>query len=236
MSKVVIEVKTARLSRDTDTWSKMDPYVVLISGSEKKKTKTHNKGGKNPMWNESLTLKYVDTNMTIQVWDEDITSDDLVGGGVIDLEAAARLGGLKDWITIQYKGKEVGQIYVEISFTTPTATAPASAYAAYTPATTPPSTHYAAPTAPYPPTGYPATSPGVYAPAPAPIPAYPAGGYSTPSYTPSAATHGPSPSAPAGGMQHAPPAGAAYAPAPGAYPAPGPAPTHPPGSYPPGSW
>ena len=29
MSKLVIEVKTARLFRDTETFGKMDPYVTL---------------------------------------------------------------------------------------------------------------------------------------------------------------------------------------------------------------
>ena len=257
MSKIVIEVKTARLYRDTDTWSKMDPYVVLMCGGEKKKSKTHNGGGKNPIWNQSLTLKYVDTNMTVQVWDKDTTSDDFVGGGAIDLSAAAVSGGLKDWVSIQYKGKDAGQVYLEISFTTDKA----AAMPTYAPATAPATSYYAAPApAPaYAPPGYAPTAPGVYAPAPAPAPAYPTAAYAAPGYAapaPGYAAPAPAPTyapAPVPGYAPAPAPGYAPAPAPGyapapapAYappatpgatyaPAPAPAPGYaPPGSYPPG--
>jgi hypothetical protein len=46
MAKLVIEPKTARLFRDTETFGKMDPYVKFTCGSSSKKTKTHTNGGK----------------------------------------------------------------------------------------------------------------------------------------------------------------------------------------------
>ena len=41
-----LKVKSGRLTRDTETFGKMDPYVIVVSGKKKFKTKTHDKGGK----------------------------------------------------------------------------------------------------------------------------------------------------------------------------------------------
>jgi Ca2+-dependent lipid-binding protein len=50
------------------------------------------------------------------VFDEDVTSDDHVGSTVLFLEDVFKKGVLKDWIKIDYKGKEAGQVNVEIEF------------------------------------------------------------------------------------------------------------------------
>jgi hypothetical protein len=226
MSKIIVEPKTARLYRDTDTFGKMDPYVTVQCGTEKKKTKTHSSGGKNPSWTDALSLKVKDDTMTITVWDEDIGKDDFVGSTALDLNKISSSGGLKDWITIYHKGKEAGQVYLEITLADKKADYGYS-YGAPGYAPTAPTTYYAPPApAPAPaPMYYPSTS---YAPAPAPAPAYPA---AYPSAYPSAypataypATAYPSYTpAPAPAPAPAYPAYPSYTPA----PAPAPAPTYP---------
>ena len=45
-----IKVIEGRLFRDTEMFSKMDPYCVLEFKEKKFKTKTHQGGGKHPKW------------------------------------------------------------------------------------------------------------------------------------------------------------------------------------------
>lgn len=188
MTKLVIEPKTARLFRDTETFGTMDPYVTIQCGSAKAKTKTHTDGGKTPSWTGALTLKLTGTEDTItfSVWDKDVGDDDLVGTGVLSLATLYAAGYYKDWIELQYKGKPAGELYVEIS-TTSTTTAYAApgatvitpgAYIAPAPAPAPAPTpaYYPAATPTYTPTAYP-----TYAPT-----AYPGTAYATPTYAPAA--------------------------------------------------
>ena len=50
--RLKLEIVEAKLIRDTDTWSKMDPYVVIKLREQVFKTKTKNEAGKTPKWNE----------------------------------------------------------------------------------------------------------------------------------------------------------------------------------------
>jgi len=221
MSKLIIEPKTAKLFRDTETFGKMDPYVTLKCGGKEKKTKTDSNAGKYPKWKDCITLDVKSQDLTITVYDKDTFSDDKIGTKTIDVEQIRQKGGMKDWVDLMYKGKVAGEIYLEISYvghdsgkskmgsstggvhpgggvydhSTPSAHQYAPAPGGYAPAP-----GYA-PTPSYPQSGY-APAPGGYAPAP--------GGYS-----PAPGGYAPAP----GGYSQAP---GGYAPAPGGYsPAPG---------------
>ena len=79
MAKLLIEPKTARLYRDTETFGKMDPYIKFKCGGKKKKTKTHKNGGKTPSWSDSITMDASGPDLQIIVMDEDTFSDDTIG-------------------------------------------------------------------------------------------------------------------------------------------------------------
>ena len=241
MTKIIIEPKTARLYRDLDAFGKMDPYCTIQCGSEKKKTKTHNGGGKNPTWSDAISIKAMDDTMTLTVWDKDVGKDDYVGSASIDINKITYSGGLKDWVSIYHKGKEAGQVYVEISVA-----GSSSSYGHAAPGYAAPPTYYAPPAPAYPggyasapggyapapggyapaPGGY-APAPGGYAPAPshgyapAPAPAYPGGHYSAPAPAyPGGYSQAPAP-APApgyGGYSQAPAPAPQYPGASGGYP------------------
>lgn len=51
---LLIKCINAKLTHDTETFGKMDPYVVVTIGGRKEKTRTHENGGKNPRWGETL--------------------------------------------------------------------------------------------------------------------------------------------------------------------------------------
>lgn len=89
----------------------MDPYVVVNIEGNKQKTKTHNSGGKNPRWEETLRFKITkEQEMKIAVYDEDMTSDDLVGETTMFLDDIKKKGHHQEWVKIQYKGKEAGLV------------------------------------------------------------------------------------------------------------------------------
>ena len=114
---LILKPTTARLFRDCDTFSKMDPFIKFVLGSTTSKTKTHEGGGKKPNWNDTLTFTVAkDTTLDILVYDEDPASDDLVGSTTVDLAPVMKSGSYKDWVTIHYKGKEAGQVFIEFFY------------------------------------------------------------------------------------------------------------------------
>lgn len=81
-----MQVVEGRLSRDTDIFNKMDPYVALTLGDQKFKTKTMRDAGKNPVWkNEVFTIDVKSTGeeLRVQVLDADPMNNDLVGNAQI---------------------------------------------------------------------------------------------------------------------------------------------------------
>ena len=49
---LTITVNEAILTKDTDFFTKMDPYVTICCGGHEERTKTKNEAGKHPKWNE----------------------------------------------------------------------------------------------------------------------------------------------------------------------------------------
>ena len=75
-----VEVIEARLTRDTEFFSKMDPYAVLETRMQKFKTRTLQGAGKTPKWDQvfDIDVKYIGDDLYFKVYDEDVSSSDLV--------------------------------------------------------------------------------------------------------------------------------------------------------------
>ena len=75
-----IEVIEARLTRDTEMFSKMDPYCVLESRMQKFRTRTLQGAGKTPKWDQAFDfdVKYIGDDIFIKVMDEDVGAADMV--------------------------------------------------------------------------------------------------------------------------------------------------------------
>ena len=71
--------------------------MCVISG-QRQKTRTHQEGGKQPRWNDTLNFTITNpTGMNVQVWDEDMINDDLVGEGFVDLSGyLSNPGGIRN--------------------------------------------------------------------------------------------------------------------------------------------
>jgi len=204
-----ISPKTAKLTRNTDFFSKMDPYVVLTCGDLEKKTRTHNSGGKNPQWDDTLKFKVNGQNMiSISVYDEDLAKDDHVGSAVYNIDHIIANKSAKEWIDITHKNKKAGQIYIDFEFITeddnygiPPGYAPSAPsygggssysypasqqsqpFSGYQPSTTPPAPIYVAPSY---------GGGQSYSQSPSYAPSGPSYAPSGPSYAPSAPGYGPS--------------------------------------------
>lgn len=100
----------AKLTHDTETFGRMDPYVKVTINGVTHKTQTHNSGGKNPRWEETLKFKLQGTEdeVHISVWDEDMTKDDLVGDTIYYLDEIKSKGKFQEMVKLAYKGREAG--------------------------------------------------------------------------------------------------------------------------------
>jgi len=113
--KLKIHVKEARLTRDTETFGKMDPYVVINTRMQRFRTRTAQDQGKTPKWNNEtfeVDVKYIGDDMKLEVFDEDPCDSDYVGGCTIKLSSLAINGGLDEWFEIQFKGKKAGAVHL----------------------------------------------------------------------------------------------------------------------------
>jgi len=106
------------LFRDTEFFGKMDPFVKINYMGQKFKTKVHNSGGKNPIWNETIDFRPsgMDTDIEFVVLDEDLTTDDFIGSCIVKVRPLVQNNGVREWFTLMYKSKSAGQIYIETTF------------------------------------------------------------------------------------------------------------------------
>lgn len=116
--RLIVKVIEAKLSRDTDWFTKMDPYCVIRCGPDTKRTAVHYKAGKTPSWNELFEFsRNTEQTIDIEVWDSDpITSDDYVAGAIIPLTKVLQAGYFTDWYELIYKGRYSGQIHIEMTW------------------------------------------------------------------------------------------------------------------------
>jgi hypothetical protein len=109
---------TAKLSRNTEFFGKMDPLVKVIIGTHTQRTAVAKRGHKNPGWETELSLRRMAEDIIhFEVWDKDIIKGDLVGMGDIAFNQIFVLGNkFNGWIPLKYKGKEAGELLVDVLF------------------------------------------------------------------------------------------------------------------------
>lgn len=109
---VTVKPVSAKLTRDTDFFSKMDPYVKLKFNGQEFKSKVVSGGGKNPNWTDVFNFRKGGSDsdlLKIEVWDSDsVSADDLIGEGAFTLSKVAKGGSTTEWVNISYQGKGAG--------------------------------------------------------------------------------------------------------------------------------
>lgn len=84
------------------------------------RTKTRNGAGKTPKWvGEVFTIdvKYIGDDITMQAYDEDPGSDDLIGESTLKISSLTTNGGIDEWFDIAFKGKKSGAIRLKGTWT-----------------------------------------------------------------------------------------------------------------------
>ncbi|KAG2318635.1 hypothetical protein Bca52824_011848 [Brassica carinata] len=198
--------------KDTEWFSRQDPYVVLEYSSTRHRTRTCTDGGKNAVFQEKFMFTMLEglRDLKVAVWNSNtLSTDDFIGNATIKLQKALSEGYDDCTWTLQSKnGRYAGEVRLILHYAA--AKKQNYGYAPQVP-------HHSAAHSPYSSAPYSGQS------------LYPQVQYSQPpSGYPPASAYPPQPSA------YPPPSASAYPPAPSAYP-PGPSgyPPAPSSAYPP---
>lgn len=107
----MLVIHSAELTRDTEFFGKMDPFVTLVSEHLKLRTQVHENGGKKPVWEKSLNIDpdYLGDEVKFTCMDQDLTKTDLIGECIIPKSTFLVEGdhALTNF-DLLYKGKKAG--------------------------------------------------------------------------------------------------------------------------------
>lgn len=117
-SLLKITAKLAKLTHDTDSVGKMDPYCVLTLNNQTKKTNVHKNGHLNPKWEEKFEFQAeINDILHYKVFEVDAgAKDDLVGEGSFTVTSLYLNNLMEDWMVLKYENgkKDAGQLLLEI--------------------------------------------------------------------------------------------------------------------------
>ena len=106
----------AKLTHDTETFGKMDPFVIIKYREQEWRSAVCKSGGKNPKWlNQVMHLdaKYLGDDIFINVRDEDPMKSDSIGETKVKTSALVFNGGLEEWFELYFKGKPAGKLHLK---------------------------------------------------------------------------------------------------------------------------
>ena len=117
---IILKPLSARLTHDTETFGKMDPYCQIKIGGQVYKTRQAKDAGKYPSWTETFSFRKNESDDLgeIEVWDYDTFSkNDQIGQGAFSLNSIIAQGNKSNkWVSMTYKGKNAGEVLLEIEF------------------------------------------------------------------------------------------------------------------------
>ena len=103
-----LTIVKGNIMRDTEEFSKMDPFIVVTYNGEKYRTNTCDEGGMTPHWNSVLNIPIINPktdSIHIQCLEEDLTTDDYIGSADVPIKHIWNYTGVKG------KGTEVIELY-----------------------------------------------------------------------------------------------------------------------------
>jgi len=106
------------LAASLNLGKKADPYCTFTMGDQRAQGKPSGMGGKNPHWDDSVTLNVVDQpKCVVELKDQNNKSaKGFIGNFEIDLHEVESNGKLRKWFTVFNQNKTAGEILVEASY------------------------------------------------------------------------------------------------------------------------
>ena len=112
---LLIHPMRAELTRDTDTFGKMDPFVKFFVNGNTFNSAVCFKGGKLPQWTDSFLVPLVGNGSGLfAIWELDGAVAQIVGDANINLFSLQK-GGPSQIIDLEYHGKKVGVLHIQVS-------------------------------------------------------------------------------------------------------------------------
>ncbi len=116
LGKLYLKPTNAFLTRDVDTFSAMDSYVLIRYGNLKYKTNPCEDSGKSPTWQEDFEIlpKSMSDELHVFVMDKNtIGEDQNIGGCHIKLHQLCMEGKQKQQFSLLFENKKAGDINIE---------------------------------------------------------------------------------------------------------------------------
>lgn len=114
---ILVRPIEAKLTHNTDLFTKMDPYCKATVGDQKSRSKVCKSGGKEPKWNETfIFLKNTEISMFIEIKDKSIFKNDIIGSCYVKLNDLVAYKPDVKWYPLSYKGKPAGEVLLDITF------------------------------------------------------------------------------------------------------------------------
>ena len=118
---LLIRPLAANLTRDTETFGKMDPVVEISIGGKTYKTACHDNGGKNPQWQDVFShVMSGEQGFTFNVVDIDtVSKSDPIGSGQVSLAETFQKRSTSNWYDIAFQGKPAGKVLISLEVMAP---------------------------------------------------------------------------------------------------------------------
>ncbi|KAH7105108.1 C2 domain-containing protein [Auriculariales sp. MPI-PUGE-AT-0066] len=122
LGNLAVVVLKARNLPQKSLW-KQSPYCVVRFEGAGQQTKIDERGGQHPVWDNEFRFPVADNGeskriLKMTVFTKELRVDDMIGEAQIDImeHDVLRKGEFDDWVKLKLNGRDVGDVYVEMTF------------------------------------------------------------------------------------------------------------------------
>ncbi|KNE61557.1 hypothetical protein AMAG_06373 [Allomyces macrogynus ATCC 38327] len=117
---VMVDILEGRNLANVELLGKVDPYCMLLAGSDKIKTRVHKDAGKNLVFNDTAELALTQgvDDVLLEVYDYNhVRGDKLIGRGRVSVADAKFAGRVEDtWVELHDdRGRTTGEVHVKVA-------------------------------------------------------------------------------------------------------------------------
>lgn len=123
LGTLIVVVMKAKNLHNKRALSKQNPFCSVRVANSAHKTKTVDRGGQSPAWDQEMRFKIVEgseyESLKLSVFDQNRSTADIIGDAVIPLKPAfeARVrDGYDAWHPVYFNGRYTGEVYLEMTF------------------------------------------------------------------------------------------------------------------------